>query len=68
MYTDGHTVTTARKLPLNLLDALRVLEGSAVLGERLGALVPSYLKPKREEWNAYARHLSPWERENTLDC
>jgi glutamine synthetase len=68
MYTDGHTVTTARKLPLNLLDALRVLEGSKVMGERLGALVPSYLKLKREEWNAYARHLSPWERENTLDC
>ena len=22
---------------------------------------------KREEWNAYARHLSPWERETTLD-
>ena len=68
MYTDGHTVTAARKLPLNLLDALRVLEGSKVMGERLGALVPSYLKLKREEWNAYARHLSPWERENTLDC
>src|SRR4029077_4558876 len=28
MYTDGYKVTTARKLPLNLLDALRVLEGS----------------------------------------
>jgi len=39
-----------------------------VLGERLGALVPSYLKLKREEWNAYTRHLSPWEREHTLDC
>jgi glutamine synthetase len=38
------------------------------MGERLGALVPSYLKLKHEEWNAYARHLSPWERENTLDC
>ena len=68
MYTDGHKVMTARKLPLNLLDALRVLEGSTVLGKRLGALVPSYLKLKREEWNAYARNLSPWEREHTLDC
>ena len=28
MYTDGHKVTTATKLPLNLLDALRVFEGS----------------------------------------
>jgi len=67
MYTHGHTVTSARMLPLNLLDALRRLEGSDVLVKRLGGLVPSYLKLKREEWNAYARHLSPWERETTLD-
>ena len=39
MYTDGHTATAARKLPLNLLDALRLFEGSKVMGERLGALV-----------------------------
>ena len=26
MYTDGHTVTDGKKLPLNLLDALRVLD------------------------------------------
>ncbi len=68
MYTEGHTVAAGRKLPLNLLDALRALEGSTVLGERLGALVPAYLKLKRQEWDAYARHLSPWEREHTLDC
>ncbi|HEY6717893.1 MAG TPA: type III glutamate--ammonia ligase [Reyranella sp.] len=67
MYTHGHTVASARMLPLNLLDALRRLEGSDVLAKRLGGLVPSYLKLKREEWNAYARHLSPWERETTLD-
>jgi glutamate---methylamine ligase len=30
--------------------------------------VPSYLKLKRQEWDAHARHLSPWEREHTLDC
>jgi glutamine synthetase type III len=68
MYTEGHTVSVARKLPLNLLDALRALEGSTVLGERLGGLVPAYLKLKRQEWDAYARHLSPWERTHTLDC
>jgi glutamate---methylamine ligase len=67
MYTHGHTVASAKMLPLNLLDALRRLEGSDVLAKRLGGLVPSYLKLKREEWNAYARHLSPWERETTLD-
>jgi len=68
MYTHGHTVEVSRQLPLNLLDATRALEGSGILCDKLGALVPAYLKLKREEWNAYARHLSPWERENTLDC
>jgi len=68
MYTHGHTVEVAKKLPLNLLDALRVLEGSEVLNKRLGALVPSYLKLKRLEWDSYARHLSAWERDNTLDA
>ena len=69
MYTDGHTVkATGKKLPLNLLDALRAFESSAILGERLGGLVPAYLKLKRQEWDAYARHLSPWERAHTLDC
>jgi glutamine synthetase type III len=68
MYTDGHRVEVAKKLPLNLLDALRVLEGSEVLAKRLGALVPSYLKLKRLEWDSYTRHLSAWERDNTLDA
>ena len=36
MYTDGHTVTDARRLPLNLLDALRAFEVSAPLREALG--------------------------------
>src|SRR5260370_36126801 len=67
MYTDGHKVTTARKLPLNLLDALRVLEGSAVLGEGVGGVVPSHLKLKREGWEGCARHLSPRVGGNTLD-
>jgi hypothetical protein len=30
--------------------------------------VPSWAKLKREEWNAYARHLSSWKRETTLDA
>jgi glutamine synthetase len=68
MYTEGHTVKGAKKLPLNLLDALRGLESSKVLGEALGAFVPSYLKLKTDEWNAYSRHLTEWEREATLDC
>ncbi len=68
MYTDGHRVPDARKLPLNLLDALRALGASDVLGEALGGFVPAYLKLKHEEWNDYARHLTQWERDTTLDC
>jgi glutamine synthetase type III len=69
MYTEGHTVKNAKRLPLNLLDALRLLEKSSVLKSGLGeAFVSSYLKLKHEDWNAYARHLTQWERDTTLDC
>ena len=34
----------------------------------LGDMVPSYLKLKHEEWNSFARHLTDWERQTTLDC
>ena len=68
MYTHGHTVEGVKTLPLNMLDALRALEHNSVLGEAFGGFVPSYLKLKIEEWNAFSRHLTDWERDNTLDC
>jgi glutamine synthetase type III len=69
MYTDGHKLGEVKRLPLNLLDALRALEKSAVLRDAFGpAFIASYLKLKREDWNAYARHLTQWERDTTLDC
>ena len=69
MYTEGHTVSDAKRLPLNLLDALRALEVSSVLAFALGKeFVTSYIKLRMSEWNAYARHLTEWERETTLDC
>jgi glutamate---methylamine ligase len=69
MYTEGHTVKNAKRLPLNLLDALRHLEKSSVLRKGLGeAFVSSYLKLKHDDWNAYAQHLTQWERDTTLDC
>jgi len=68
MYTEGHTVKDAPKLPLNLLDAIRNLEKDTELGDLLGpSIVQSYTKLKRSEWNAYASHLTQWERDNTLD-
>ena len=69
MYTDGHTVKDAKRLPLNLLDALRAFEASAMLKTVLGdSFVKSYAKLKHSEWNEYASHLSQWERQATLDC
>jgi glutamine synthetase len=69
MYTEGHKARGARKLPLNLLDALRALGRSDVLKAAFGeGPLASYLKLKHEDWNAYSRHLTDWERQNTLDC
>ncbi|MBK3406117.1 type III glutamate--ammonia ligase [Methylorubrum populi] len=68
MYTDGHTVEGVKQLPLNMLDAMRALDRCDVLNDAFGSFVPSYLKLKQDEWNAYCRHLTQWERDNTLDC
>jgi glutamine synthetase len=69
MYTDGHTVKDAKRLPLNLLDAVRALDACGPLRAQLGdAFVDSYVKLKTADWNDYARHLSAWEVANTLDC
>ncbi|GCE80067.1 glutamine synthetase [Komagataeibacter oboediens] len=69
MYTDGHTVPDAKKLPLNLLDAVRALDASTAMRRLLGdGLVGPYINLKMEEWNAYCGHLSTWERQATLDC
>jgi glutamine synthetase type III len=68
MYQQGHTVKGAPKLPLNLLDALRQFDKDTSLKAALGNdFSESYLKMKHQEWNAYASHLTQWERDNTLD-
>jgi glutamine synthetase len=69
MYAEGHKVRGAKKLPLNLLDAIRELEKDKTLRAALGQeTVDAYLKLKRQEWNDYCRHLTEWERNTTLDC
>ncbi|HEY0106778.1 MAG TPA: type III glutamate--ammonia ligase [Rhizomicrobium sp.] len=69
MYTHGHTIKDAKKLPLNLLDALRAFEKSAALREALGGeFMTAYLKLRHENWNDYVRQLTAWERDTTLDC
>jgi glutamate---methylamine ligase len=69
MYTEGHTVKDAKRLPLNLLDALRALDRSSVLKSAIGEdVIASYIKLRQGEWNEYAGHLTEWERQATLDC
>ncbi|MFT9256534.1 MAG: type III glutamate--ammonia ligase [Acetobacter sp.] len=69
MYTHGHLAQDAPRLPLNLLDALRALEGSSTLRAMLGdGLVDPYVQIKTAEWNAHCAHLSNWEKHQTIDC
>jgi glutamine synthetase type III len=69
MYASGHTVKNAKKLPLNLLDALRNLTRDKYLRDGIGSeITAAYLKLKNNEWNQYCRHLTEWERDTTLDC
>lgn len=68
MYRDGHLVTDAPKLPLNLLDALRAFEADTRLTETMGAAFSvAYLKLRHDDWNAYCGHFTAWERDTTLD-
>jgi glutamine synthetase type III len=69
MYAEGHTVKNAKRLPLNLLDALRALDNSSVLRKGLGTpFIDAYLKLREADWNEYSRQLTDWERRTTLDC
>jgi glutamine synthetase type III len=68
MYAQGHTVTDAPRLPLNLLDALRAYEADTTLGALMGEeFSRAFVRLKTEEWNSYCAHFSEWERETTLD-
>jgi len=68
MYAEGHQVTDAPKLPLNLLDAIRNFDKDDELKAMLGkGFSASYIKLKRKEWNSFVSHFTRWERDNTLD-
>ncbi len=69
MYADGHTVKDAKRLPLNLLDALRALDASSILKAGLGTpVISAYTKLRMADWNDYSGQLTEWERRTTLDC
>ncbi|MEO1210531.1 MAG: type III glutamate--ammonia ligase [Cyanobacteria bacterium J06638_20] len=68
-YTDPLPPGASKTLPGSLLDALRNLEANTMLQTALGEpFVASYLKLKHQEWQDFNRHITPWERETTLDC
>ena len=69
MYESAAAAEGVPRLPLNLLDALRLFAVSAVLREALGSnFVDSFVKLRMAQWHDYMRHLSEWEREHTLDA
>ena len=69
MYTEGHKAGKVKKLPLNLLDAIRDLDKAKIIREGFGdGLIDSYVKLKNQEWSSYNKYLSSWERNNSLDC
>ena len=66
---EPHKARGTKKLPLNLLDAIRLTDKSSRMRACLGNdLIDSYVKLKTQEWESYCRDLSDWERQNTLDC
>ncbi len=69
MYEEGNKVRGLKKLPLNLLDAIRATQNAKPLREALGEeLMDAYCKLKLEQWNDFTRSITQWERDNTLDC
>ena len=69
MYTDPLPPSEVRRLPVNLLDALRALRKNEILSQALGApFVDAYIKLKEREWHEHHAQISPWERQATLDC
>jgi len=69
MYAEGHKARGASKLPLYLIDAIRVFAGNKTLRAAMGEeFCDAYVKLKTDEWNRYSRELTQWERDQTLDC
>ena len=58
MYTESHKVKKVRKLPANLLDAIRLMDKSDVARNAFGnEFVDSYVKLKQDEWQRFTRSI-----------
>ncbi|MBT3333494.1 MAG: type III glutamate--ammonia ligase [Rhodospirillaceae bacterium] len=69
MYADGHKIRGAKKLPLYLIDAIRLFAKDKMLRTAFGdEFCDAYIKLKTNDWNQYSHHLTQWERDTTLDC
>jgi len=69
MYTQPLPPEEVKRLPANLLDALRALRANATLSAALGAsFIDAFTKLKEHEWHEHHAHISAWERTATLDC
>ena len=69
MYANPELAGDVQKLPLNLMDAIRVTRDWSVIRDAIGGeIIDSYCNMKETEWNNYMSHLSEWERNSTLDC
>jgi glutamine synthetase len=67
MTEDERAAAGIRALPEDLIDAIRLAEGSDVLRAALGDHVHEYLiRNKREEWDAFKAYVSPFELERYL--
>ncbi|EIE52072.1 glutamine synthetase [Salipiger aestuarii] len=68
MYAEGHKITDAPRLPLNMLDAIRAFDEDTELKAMLGGdFAQAFITLKRREWDRFVSHFSAWERANTLD-
>jgi len=69
MYTEGHTVKSVKKLPLCLIDAIRLFANNTAMRDAFGReFCDAYIKLKTNDWNQYGQQLTQWERNTTLDC
>jgi glutamate---methylamine ligase len=69
MYTDPLPASEVRRLPMNMLDALRALRANETLTGALGSsFIDAYTKLKEHEWHEHHAQISAWERTATLDC
>ena len=68
MYTDGHKVRRCEEAAVEPARRPGALEDSDVARSGMGQeFVASYIRIKQQEWDGYARHLTQWERDTTLD-